>query len=207
MDTEHPISYYPLLDGQGLAFEEDSLVAYHNGQVVGSTEVDTTADLDFLLESYMVPQLLPKLSFCYTEPRRLVMSMNVDFAVPGTLFGSYELDGIRDLWRAECVRHGVFLHANAVPPGVRPWANNDEPGSGWQFALPPSLRYQPDQVIIRRAAVALEAFVYSLDIGREIELPYKRAFNNIFSAEKPMWSFNLPRIAEAEMSTATSLPV
>lgn len=204
---EHPVRYYPLFEGNGLSLDDNLLGAYIDDQLVGQTEVDTTADLDFLLESYMVPQLLPNLSFSYTEPRRVVMEMNLDFSIPGTLFGSYKIDGVKDLWRAECVRHGVFLHAGAVPPGVRPWADDDEPGSGWQFVLPPSLRYQPDQVLIRRSAVALEAFVYALDTGREIELPYKRAFDNIFSVDKPMWSFNLPRIAEAEVSIRTSVAI
>ena len=202
-----PTLYQPLSEGNGLLLEEQTLSAYREGQLVCDSDIETVADLDFLLESYMIPALLPECSFSYTPAQSYVISMNLDFSVPGTLFGSFELNGQRDLWRAECVRHGVFLHAGALPPGVRPWADNDEPGTGWQFVLPPSLRLSPDPVLVRRVTVALEAFVYAIDQSREIDLPYRRAFDNVFSADKPMWSYNLPRIAEIKQSARTSLPI
>jgi hypothetical protein len=71
--------------------------------------------------------------------------------------------------------------------------------------LPGAWQTHPDPLVPRRLALALEAFLDDLASERELAVPYRRVFNNIFSAKHPAWRINLPRIISIEQRAPSDL--
>lgn len=192
---QRPLVRYQEFDGQnGLAIEGQALVAYLSGHEVARVALDEPYELSRILRSYAALRLLPGLRFSYSEPRRLEVKVTLDFSLPQQVFGAIEIEGRRELWRAERTRSADFLLGSQLPEQARPWAGAEEPGSGWQFYLPHSLMAGSDPALTRRVAIALEIFLYSIEQDRPIEIPYRRMIDSVFSAERPLWSVNLPRV-------------
>jgi hypothetical protein len=187
-----PVSYQPFDGRDGLQVAEDRVHVYQDGQVVAEAETDMS--LEELLNSYRILSLCPDLSFVRGEVREFKVDITLDFSLIGELFGTIVINGERALWRAECVSFGDFSGNGKIPDSERGWISAGET-TGWQFYLPPAFIIDPDPAVVRRLALSLEAFVYALGSEREISVPYSRSFDNIISAQKPMWAINLPRIA------------
>jgi hypothetical protein len=193
------IHYRPLSKGEGLQINGGRLRAMAGGEVHGETtlsETDQARGLDQLLASYRVPELLDELSFCHHPPaRQLVLAISIDFSLPGIVFGHLRIDdGERQPWQAELTRSNAFLERRRVPEGARSWAEEDPPGAGWRIELPGPLALDPDPAVPQRSGLAIEALLYSLRSGREIELPYRRLLRTTFSADDPLWAVRLPLV-------------
>jgi hypothetical protein len=194
------IPYRPLeVDGRnGLRLSGGVIEAYLNGELKGSAPVPADAgELQVLLAGYRVPVLLPSLWFCFDErPREVEVELNIDFSLGSSAFGAIIIDGERELWEANRTGSNELADPALVPAGARPWAVEPIPGYGWQISLPASARSSADPVFRRRVALAIEAFLYALSSGKEIQVPYRRRFGTAFSAADPMWAANVPVVDE-----------
>lgn len=194
------VAYRPL-DGDrrdGLRISGGRLEAYRDGELVGAAQVSSSDSLEELLSSYRVPEMLSDLEFSTDGSARDVeVELEVDFTLGASALGSIKIDGERGLWEASRVGSNDLADPSLVPAGARPWAADEAlPGHGWQIRLPAEARVSSDPTFRRRVALTIEAFLYALSSGREIQIPYRRRFSTVFSAADPMWAANVPPIDE-----------
>jgi len=197
---------YQVFDGQnGLSLEEGTLSAYRNGQKVAEVSVPSSFKLSELILDYQVLALLPELDFCYTEPEQFEIEVTTNpLSLPGEVSGLMTINGESQLWVAYYKKHPDFLRQDEVPPGQRPWAES-HPGEGWLFMLPATWQTHPDHLVPRRLALCLESYLDDINAGRNIPLPYRRRFDNVFSASSPAWRVNLPHIISLQERAPSDL--
>lgn len=193
------VLYHPYDGADGLQVLEGNLRAWAEGDIVGETKLPESEDLPSLLARYRVPALLPDLRFAFEG-----QEITIDLSLEAEIFVDKSLTGIatwqgsrqeyRESWMVDRIQSKRFLE-NDVPEGQRPWAEGDTPGWGWRVVPPPTMSFYGDPVLEKRTALAIESFVYSLAEGREMAMPYRRRFTNIFSASEPMWRDDVPFIA------------
>ena len=144
-----------------------------------------------------LPDLLPQLSFSLDGTvRTFDVDLDVEFTLTHLVFGSMVSVGgeVHGLWQAQHLGSNEFLRQEELPDGQRPWSAGERRGYGWAIDLPAFLAADPDPVLRQRAALAIEALLYSLAAGREIELPYRRRISNVFEAQRPTWKVDLPLV-------------
>lgn len=190
------VPYRAAADGEnGLRLVDGRLEAWADGKLVASAPAE--GPLAELMATYRVQEVLPEVGFAYGEPRTLDVELTVDFSLGSVAFGAITVNGERELWEAERTGSHLFVERGLVPEGARPWADAEPmPGRGWKITLPPFAQLDPDPVLRRRIALAIEAFLYALAERKEIQVPYKRRISTVFSAEDPMWAANVPVVEE-----------
>lgn len=193
------VLYHPYDGSDGIQVLEGNLRAWREGQVVGETKLSEDEDLPSLLAAYRVPSLLPDLQFAFEAQEVTIdMALEAEIFVDKSLTGTASWQGSRqeysEPWMVDRIQSARFTQ-NDVPEGARPWADGDTPGWGWRIVVPSTMAFYGDPVLEKRTALAIESFVYSLAEGREMTMPYRRRFNNVFSASAPMWRDDVPFIA------------
>jgi hypothetical protein len=198
-----PIIRYQAFDEtNGLRLAEGQLLAYDEGRIVARAPLRADAadlSLEGLLDSYQVLHLLPALSFSYSKPRYLNIEIQASWEGPGEINGYVRVNGANPgAWTAHPCHHPDLTQTQLIDPRVRPWAQHEPPGRGFEFYLPPDLAEHLDPVIRQRAALALEAYVYALAGQRVGPPPFRRMISNIVSVQAPVWKANIPRIVSSE---------
>jgi hypothetical protein len=193
------IAYREHDGSEGIALEGSTLTLYHDGAVVAQVEARPSAGLHELMLGYEVPGLFPAFSFCLTEPQDFDAVVSVSpVGLSGELMGLVDVNGEEHMWVARYAKHPDFRRsADEIPEGARPWAD-DSDGQGWEFLLPAAIQTHPDVLVPKRLALLLEAFVEDVAAGRDLPIPYRRRFDNVFSVEHPAWRLNLPRLISVE---------
>jgi len=187
------IAYQPFDGSNGLQLQARTLSAYKEGEEVGRVVVEDQQNLDSLLAFYTIPNLLPDFDFAYEGKRRLrQLELDADFPSEHTLGGHLKTQDEAGYWAAEYIGNNVFLLDEQLPPDVRPWVDSEKIGYGWQIQLPGFLAVELDSVLRRRAALAIEEFLYGLKNKTIETIPWRKKIDNVFSATQPMWSQPLP---------------
>lgn len=190
---------YKAYDGnEGLQVKDNTLFAWVDSKRVAEAPLKDNEDLETLLLTYRVPTLLPELEFSLSgKEEEIDLELEINFQLGKSLFGTASFQDDVGFWEAERVGSETLARGN-VPKGQRPWAKEEDKGFGWEITLPKLLSDNPDPVIRKRAALAIEAMIYFIAAGRRIPLPYGRRISNVFSAENPMWPDNIPLLAKGE---------
>lgn len=201
------IIHRPESDGDGISLDGDRLTLWAGGEELISSQLSremTEMSLDEMLETHEIPNLFPSFEFALSEELivwdlEIDTSMSARGAILGELCvigGTGEI-GESGLWEAQRAR-GAAFHFSARELALRPWLNSEEvSGEGWAFSLPLFVAVHQDQILRKRTAAAIEAFIYSLQAQREINLPYRRRVTNSFSHRDPIWSEDTPAIWKA----------
>lgn len=192
-----PVRYQEHDGRDGLVIAEGALFAYRNGVAVDSVPVDMDTNLRQLMLDYQVISLLPDVEFCHTAPEEFAVSIVLDpFHLPGEITGKVDINGEQHLWVAQPNLHPDFRLADSVPDAFRPYIKPD--GRGFEYFLPAAIQTHPDPLVPRRLAVALDGFLCALANDRNITNPFRAAFTNVFSAARPAWRINLPRVISVD---------
>jgi hypothetical protein len=158
-----------------------------------------------LLLTYQVLELLPDTSFSFSEPTEFAVEIVPSvFSLADEVTGTINVNGVEGLWVARRNAHPDFRLAHQLSANARPWANNAD-GWGWEFLLPAVWQTYPDLAVGRRLALALESFVEDSARSRDLPIPYRWQFSNVFSASNPIWYLNLPRIVSMAERMAEEL--
>jgi hypothetical protein len=206
-ESKPVVRYQELIDGEGLAFVGNVLSAYKGGVIVAENEVAEHVSLRELMLEYLVLALLPKAVFSHSQPKEFDVEITLSvLALPGENTGTITINGEDEMWVARRNAHPDFRCTDKVVLEGRPWAKADNSdGWGWEFLLPAFWQTYPDLLVPKRLALALEAFLDDIASGRELPNPYRRHFNNLFSAASPAWRINLPRIISIDARAASEL--
>jgi len=190
---DQPVLYQPGDGKNGLSLDGATLRAWQDGTIVG--EAEATHDLETLLELYLVPGLLPDLSFAYGSARELELQLDAQLPLDTSMYGHLTSAEDRGYWSADRIGNNVFLLEDRLPADARPWAKDEDRGYGWEIQLPGFLAVDLDPILRRRAALFIEEALYGMTAGRIDDHFYQRKIDNIFSATEPMWPVPLPVIA------------
>lgn len=192
------VLYQPYDGSDGLQSQGSELLAWKEGQNVGSAPLPQDEDMQMLLWNFRAVDLLPDIDFTLV-PEKITADLELDLVriYEGTLLGSGALqgglfDGSEFQWRAEYGQEDTFMEEG--PRHMRPWAGEEELGFGWRIYLPEKLYEDSDFAFRQRIGLSIEAFLYALASHREIPIPYLRRIDNVFSSKKPVWRTGPPRI-------------
>jgi hypothetical protein len=193
--------YQPFDGRDGLRLDGATLSAWRGGKLLATASAPPGALLEELLRSYRLPELFPDLVFTHTEPATYLVLIDYSYTLTHRreIHGWLTFEGTRFRWIAKWRK--LPKGAGSISPD-RPWlhAEEVERGEGLEFHLPPPLANHPDPVVVRRLALAIEAFVFALRDGWPIDIPFRYQFDNLFSQRQPIWQGEGPAVTTAWQS-------